>query len=159
MKRIGVRPDIAPHHGRPAGLFIVLPSVMGRALLLLVICMPLFGSCSVARCSGMQTPCGYLSTDMCAKAPECSLITGCADIGATNCGILDESECSSSSAAAQCYWEHNTCMGPCDMQSEDNCSMIQGCKWSPCTGHVKPCSSYGNNNCPVWNGCYLEGLD
>ena len=130
-----------------------------RALLLLAAFAPLFGSCSLARCSGTQTPCGYLSTDTCTKAPECSLITGCADIGASNCGLFDEGMCLASSSNAQCYWYDNTCMGPCDMQSQAGCPMIHGCAWSPCTGHVKPCSSYGNNDCPTWNGCYLEGFD
>src|SRR5450432_1205452 len=133
----------------------MLKASTSLAFLLLV---PWVGTCSLARCSGSQTPCGDLAVDICTKAPECSLVTGCADVGASNCGIND-SQNGCEIYAPMCAWENNVCLGPCDGRSEANCSLVNGCNWAPCTGHVRDCSSYGNDSCPTWNGCYLESFD
>ena len=127
-------------------------SVIGVTFLILPLVV---SACkSLYRCEGSQTRCGYQSADTCTKVPECSLITGCTDLGASNCGIFKETVCRDTPEL--CTWHDNGCFGPCENRSQAGCEIVRGCKWAACTGRVRACSSFDGDHCPTWNGCYLE---
>jgi hypothetical protein len=153
MQDLGMNPK-RPRRARETAHACILVTLS------LLICVVQPACSSYRHCRGRKTSCANLNliVTACTDHVGCHLVSGCTESIDYCIEEKNPYSCSqlSTTLGYTCAWAKDRCGTPCDFIGDNaECLQARGCIWAQCTGVVKQCSDYSEDDCPGGD-CYVE---